>query len=58
MSKARSISPVPKDGKGKLMHKPQKHGKSKHDIRAELAAEPGRMYREDFLPPRSWHNDT
>lgn len=58
MSRTRSKYPAPKDGKGKLTHKVPKHGKSRDDIREELTAEPERLYREDFLPPRSWHNDT
>jgi hypothetical protein len=58
MSKTRSKHPTPKDGKGKLMHKATKYGKSGHDIRDALSAEPERLYREDFLPPKAWHNDT
>jgi hypothetical protein len=58
MSKTRTRRPAPKDGKGKLMHKAPKHGKSRLEVRDALTVEPERLYREDFLPPRSWHNDT
>lgn len=57
MSKTRSRYPVPANAEDKRAPGNTKRARRSRDVRDELAGESNRLYREDFLPPASWHND-
>ncbi|HEX6549742.1 MAG TPA: hypothetical protein VF117_03655 [Gammaproteobacteria bacterium] len=57
MSRTKSRHPVPADGKGKQPDKHLKRVKRARDIRDEPVGQANRIYGEDFMPPRTWHND-
>lgn len=57
MSKTRTRHPVPADGKGKQPDRHLKRVKRTRDIRDEAVGQENRIYSEDFMPPRPWHND-